>query len=71
MPCKHPSAVLQAMVWLRIIRDKTAEKDSRHGQKSKTLAVVLCKDTGDRLVSHEAEKAELSAETSVWCLTGI
>lgn len=57
------------MIWLRKIRVKTAGKDSKHGQKSENLAVVLCEDTGDSLVLHEVEKAELSAENSVWCLT--
>lgn len=56
------------MIWLRKIRVKTAGKASKHGQKTKILAAVLCEDTGDRLVLYEVEKAELSAENSVWCL---
>lgn len=51
------------MIWLRKIRVRTAEKDSKHDQKSKTVEVVLCEGTGGRLVLHEVEKEELPAET--------
>ena len=56
---------------MRKIRVRTAGKNSKHSQKSKTLTVVLCEGTGVRLVLQEVEKAELSAETSVWCLAVI
>jgi len=59
------------MICLRKIRVRTAGKNSKHSQKSKTLTVVLCEGTGVRLVLQEVEKAELSAETSVWCLAVI
>lgn len=66
-PSEPLSAVLQyCMFWVR-----TAEMDSKHDQKGKTLAVVLCEDTRDRLVLQEVEKAEMSAKTSAWCFTVI